>query len=221
MGCSGSSSSKKDSKVKEEVKAEEQSNNEEESKKEGKDESKNNPKDAAASNQSSNTNVSGKSNGSSSNAGNSKQSSSNNSSSNTANSSTGNKSSSGAKNSNTTFNLIVSKNLKGYFGEKSEVIFKKDIEVSEKKSLMDYLRENTNVSDKGGFICSINGYENLSPIPKSKMTEKQKKNNVMGIDWFVYVNGEKVGKGTNDIYPKKGDKIILDLHEWDKREMRG
>jgi hypothetical protein len=85
---------------------------------------------------------------------------------------------------------------------------------------MDYLRENTDVSDRGGFICSINGYENLSPIPKSKMTEKQKKNNVMGIDWFVYVNDEKVGRGTNDIYPKKGDKIILDLHDWDKREMR-
>lgn len=85
---------------------------------------------------------------------------------------------------------------------------------------MDYLRENMDVSDKGGFICSINGYENLSPIPKSKMTEEQKKNNVMGIDWFIYVNDEKVSKGTNDIYPKKGDKIILDLHDWDKREMR-
>lgn len=116
------------------------------------------------------------------------------------------------------FTLIISKELKGYTGKESIVIENKNVNISEKKNAMTYLRENASISEKGGFIYEINGIHNTYPIPSSQKTAEQKKLGIMGIDWFIYLNDEKTPVGANDIYPKKGDVLIFDFHEWDKRE---
>ncbi|WP_125152138.1 DUF4430 domain-containing protein [Clostridium rectalis] len=123
------------------------------------------------------------------------------------------------KKDNKTFTLVVGKNIKGYTGKSQEIILKKRIDISENKSAMTYLRENLDLRDEGGFIYEINGVHNLYPIPMSQKTEQQKKLKIMGIDWFIYINGKKASVGANDLYPKSGDEILLDYHEWDKREL--
>lgn len=119
-----------------------------------------------------------------------------------------------------TFTLIIAKNMKSYTGGKAETIVKKSIEIKGKKSAMDYIRDNSSMIEKGGFISSINGIEGVFNIPDSKKTEEQKKNGVMGISWFIYLNDKKAVKNANDIFPVKGDTILIDYHEWDKREFK-
>ncbi|KAJ50357.1 hypothetical protein BD780_000516 [Clostridium tetanomorphum] len=118
-----------------------------------------------------------------------------------------------------TFTLIIAKELKGYTGKDSEILVKKQIHIEGNKSAMTYLRENSQIRDKGGFIYEINGIHNLYPIPASKKTPEQKKLKIMGIDWFIYLNGKKTSTGANDVYPKPGDELLLDIHEWDRREL--
>ncbi|MFX0547705.1 DUF4430 domain-containing protein [Hathewaya histolytica] len=117
-----------------------------------------------------------------------------------------------------TFTLVISKNTKSYTGGNPQVLLKKQLKIQSGKSLMSYLRENSSVIDEGGFIKSINGTRSLYPIPNSKKTTEQKKNGIMGIDWFIYSNGSKISVGANDLYPKNGDVILFDFHEWNKSE---
>ncbi|CAM2839825.1 DUF4430 domain-containing protein [Hathewaya histolytica] len=123
-----------------------------------------------------------------------------------------------AKKPDETFTLVISKNTKSYTGGNPQVLLKKQLKIQSGKSLMSYLRENSSVIDEGGFIKSINGTRSLYPIPNSKKTADQKKNGIMGIDWFIYSNGSKISVGANDLYPKNGDVILFDFHEWNKGE---
>lgn len=116
------------------------------------------------------------------------------------------------------FTFIVSKDMKGKISKKPQILLKKQIKISKDKNAMTYLRENCTVIENGGFIKSINGNHNLYPIPSSKKTEEQKKNKILGIDWFIYLNEKKSSVGVNDIIPIKGDILHLDIHEWDKSE---
>ncbi len=116
------------------------------------------------------------------------------------------------------FTLIIAKESEGYTGKESEILVKKDVEISEDKSAMTYLRENSDVRDKGGFIYEINEICNIYPIPASKKTDEQKKLGVLGVDWFIYLNGKKTSVGANDLYLEPGDELLFDYHEWDKRE---
>lgn len=118
-----------------------------------------------------------------------------------------------------TFTLIIAKELKGYTGKNSEILVKKQIHIKGNKSAMAYLRENSQIRDKGGFVYEINGIHNLYPIPISKKTSEQKRLKIMGIDWFIYLNGKKTSTGANDVYPKAGEELLLDIHEWDRREL--
>lgn len=118
-----------------------------------------------------------------------------------------------------TFLLVISQESKGYTGKAPKIIFKKKIAISGNKSAMTYLRDNCDIRDKGGFIYEVNGIHNIYPIPKSKKTEEQKNLKILGIDWFLYVNGKKTSVGANDVYPKQNDELLLDIHEWDKREL--
>lgn len=120
-----------------------------------------------------------------------------------------------------TFTIIISKEQKGYTGKQGEILKKKEIKLNEsKKSAMTYLRENFSMKENGGFIYEIDEIHNLYPIPQSEKTEEQKKNGVLGVDWFIYLNDVKTPVGANDIYPKKGDILNFDIHEWDKREFK-
>ncbi len=116
------------------------------------------------------------------------------------------------------FTIMVSMEKKGYTGKDIEILEEKNITIVEGKSAMEYLRDNFEARDKGGFIFEIEGIHNKYPIPESQKTEEQKKNKIMGIDWFIYLNDEKTSVGANDIYPKENDQLLFDIHEWDKRE---
>ncbi|MBU5485609.1 DUF4430 domain-containing protein [Clostridium sp. MSJ-11] len=116
------------------------------------------------------------------------------------------------------FTLIIAKESKGYTGKEPEILVEKDVEISEDKNAMTYLRENSDIRDKGGFIYEINEIRSIYPIPASKKTDEQKKLGVLGVDWFIYLNGEKTSVGANDVYLNPGDELLLDYHEWDKRE---
>ena len=119
------------------------------------------------------------------------------------------------------FTLIVSKEQKGYVGKEVIVLEDKEINIEDDKSAMSYLKDNIeNVEDKGGFINKILGIEGKYPIPKSELTEEQKDMGILGIDWFIYLNGEKTKVGANDIYLKEGDILNFDYHQWDKREFK-
>jgi hypothetical protein len=93
----------------------------------------------------------------------------------------------------------------------SKVILNKKIDISLKKPLMEYLKAEASVIEEGGFIKSING---ISSISASKLTSEQKKAGVLGVDWFVYVNGKKALVGAYDVFPKSGELINLDFKEW-------
>ncbi|MCY6482847.1 hypothetical protein OW763_00575 [Clostridium aestuarii] len=118
------------------------------------------------------------------------------------------------------FTIIISKNAKGYTENPEQIISSKKIEIKDNTNFMTYLKDKFDVLEKGGFIYEIEGIHNVYPIPKSQLTEKQKKNKIMGIDWFVYLNGEKCNTGANDLYVKKGDIVRVDYHQWDKREFQ-
>lgn len=117
-----------------------------------------------------------------------------------------------------TFTMIIGKDIKGYTGKPSSVVNEFTLKVEESKNAMTYLRENTSMQENGGFIFEIDGIHNFYPIPENKKTPEQKEKGVMGIDWFIYLNGKKTPVGANDVYVKKGDVLLFDFHEWDKRE---
>ena len=116
------------------------------------------------------------------------------------------------------FTMIVTRESKGYTGKNQEVIGEFTLKIDNNKSAMTYLRENVSIKETGGFIYEINGIHNLYPIPESEKTVEQKEKNILGIDWFIYLNGEKTSLGANDVYPKEGDILLIDFHEWDNRE---
>lgn len=117
-----------------------------------------------------------------------------------------------------TFTMIIAKELKGYTDKESEIIDEVEVKISENKNAMTYLRENFDMKDKGGFIYEISEIHNIYPIPESKKTPEQKELGVLGVDWFIYLNDKKTPVGANDVYPVKGDVLLFDFHEWDKRE---
>ena len=104
-----------------------------------------------------------------------------------------------------TFTLLVTQD------KKSKEIINKKIEISSKKSLMDFLKKEASVIEDGGFVKSIN---DISSIASSKLTAEQKKAGVLGVDWFIYVNGKKTSVGAYDVYPKSNDIVNLDYREW-------
>lgn len=93
----------------------------------------------------------------------------------------------------------------------AKVILNREIDITSKESLMEYLKEEASVIDDGGFIKAIN---NISSISANKLTSEQKKAGVLGVDWFIYVNSKKASTGAYDIYPKKNDLVNLDFKEW-------
>lgn len=112
-------------------------------------------------------------------------------------------------NSGKTYTLMLVKD-KG-----SEVVLNKELNVEDNKNLMQYLRENAEVIDNGGFIKSINGIES---VPTDKLTDEQKKSGVMGVDWFILVNEKSIPKGANDIFPQSNDIIKVVYKEWSPKD---
>ncbi|GAA0124481.1 hypothetical protein UT300019_03830 [Clostridium sp. CTA-19] len=117
-----------------------------------------------------------------------------------------------------TFTMIIGKDIKGYTGKSPQQVKELTLKVEDGKNAMTYLRENTVMQENGGFIFEIDGIHNFYPIPENQKTPEQKANGILGIDWFIYLNDKKTPVGANDVYVKKGDILLFDFHEWDKRE---
>ena len=96
-----------------------------------------------------------------------------------------------------TFTMIIGKDIKGYTGKSPQQVKELTLKVEDGKNAMTYLRENTVMQEKGGFIFEIDGIHNFYPIPEN----------------------QKTPVGANDLYVKKGDILLVDFHEWDKREL--
>ncbi|MGX7045828.1 DUF4430 domain-containing protein [Pseudolactococcus plantarum] len=72
----------------------------------------------------------------------------------------------------------------------------KQVTISKNQTLLEALKENFKVDEKGGFITSIDG---------KKQDEAAKKY------WMFDINGKMADKGAADIQLKKGDKVAFYL----------
>ena len=70
----------------------------------------------------------------------------------------------------------------------------KKVTISKKQTLLEALKENFKVEEKGGFITSIDG---------KKQDEAAKKY------WMFDINGKMADKGAADIQLKEGDKVAF------------
>jgi hypothetical protein len=119
---------------------------------------------------------------------------------------------------NNTFTLIISKGVKGCLSGKETTLFKKDFKVDNKKDVLAFLKENSEVIESGGFIKYINGLKSVYPVPSDQMNDILKAKGVLGADWFIYLNSKKTLVGASAIFPKKGDIVMIDYHYWNKDE---
>ncbi len=90
------------------------------------------------------------------------------------------------------------------FGKRS--IYKQQIELDSKKSVMEILNEHLDIKTAygGGFVNSINGLE--SGYTNNKNQER--------IDWFYFINGIMTNIGAVEYFPSDGDVIWWDYHPW-------
>lgn len=88
----------------------------------------------------------------------------------------------------------------------TNTMFKKNVELQANWTILDVLQANVTIKTThgGSFINSINDLESRSGGFGGK---KQ--------DWFYYVNGIFADVGVLDYYPRAGDMIWWDYHQWD------
>ncbi|WXR62244.1 DUF4430 domain-containing protein [Peptostreptococcaceae bacterium AGR-M142] len=88
----------------------------------------------------------------------------------------------------------------------NEIIFNEDVDLKNDYSIMDILKEHTEVETSygGSFVESINSYKS-----NFKDDSKDKKR-----DWFYYVNGYMADISSTDYLPKENDHIVFDYHPW-------
>ncbi|MGG7162254.1 cell wall-binding repeat-containing protein [Clostridium ihumii] len=92
----------------------------------------------------------------------------------------------------------------------------KTLKVDSKKSAMDYLNEVAKVKVDNGFIYEINGLKN---VLIEKLSIEDRKKDVLGKDWFIYLNGEKTPVGAAGVFVKKGDKLTFEYRDWDWHDL--
>ena len=94
-----------------------------------------------------------------------------------------------------------------HFGTK--VIADKSLPLKSGASVMDVLGEHFDIETAygGGFVNGINGIR--SNYTKKLGNESPK------MDWFYYVNGVQASVGCLEYFPRPGDIIWWDYHDWD------
>lgn len=83
--------------------------------------------------------------------------------------------------------------------EDEKEITSKEVEVSEKESVLDILKANFEVKEDSGFVTSINGKEQ---DPKANKY------------WMYYINDKEADKGAADMTVSDSDKIEWRLNEF-------
>ncbi|WP_125152139.1 cell wall-binding repeat-containing protein [Clostridium rectalis] len=98
----------------------------------------------------------------------------------------------------------------------SSTLISKNLKIEKDKNALDYLKSVAKISESDGFIDSIEG---LSSVTNSSLTLEERKKGVLGIDWFIYINGKKSSKGVKEIYPTGGDSIKFVYEKWDWKSL--
>ncbi|WP_242990797.1 cell wall-binding repeat-containing protein [Clostridium tetanomorphum] len=104
------------------------------------------------------------------------------------------------------FTIMVSKD------NGSTVVINKKLKVENDKNGLEYLKSVANVTESNGFISAINGISNKTI---KDLTEDQRKGGIFGVDWYIYLNENLTPTGITGVYPKAGDTLTFDYHEWD------
>ncbi|WP_315116134.1 cell wall-binding repeat-containing protein [uncultured Clostridium sp.] len=107
------------------------------------------------------------------------------------------------------FTLIISKGNGG-------TELKKEILKIKDNNAMDYLKSVASVTEKEGLITGIDGLSNKT---LKELSEDQRKRGIIGEDWFIYLNGSKTSEGARGVYPKGGDTLKFDYHEWNWQDL--
>jgi len=90
----------------------------------------------------------------------------------------------------------------------SEVLFQEKVPLEEDDTVLDVLARHVDVETEygGGFVNAINGlqsaYSNVGGAGRRKN------------DWFFWLNGIQSNVGGASYYPKPGDNIWWDYHDW-------
>ncbi|MCX7884201.1 MAG: Ig-like domain-containing protein [Caloramator sp.] len=126
------------------------------------------------------------------------------------NSNTGNNNSSNVSDNSKTFELRIT--------HSGNTVFSRRLAVVEGKSAMKYLKEIAVVVENQGpgFINGINGVINKTV---NELTREQRERGILGMDWFIYLNGSKTPTGAEGVYLKPGDILVFDYREWDWRDL--
>lgn len=106
------------------------------------------------------------------------------------------------------FTLIVTKN------NGSKTLKSKVLNVEEGKNAMEYLKSVSEVTELQG-PGFINGIDGLLNVFTNDLSTEKRKAGILGIDWFIYLNGSLTKTGALGVQPKAGDTLNFDYHEWD------
>lgn len=108
------------------------------------------------------------------------------------------------------FTLIISKD------DGKEVMLEKQLSIEGEKSLMDYIKDNAEVKEQGGFISSIN---DVSSKKSNALTKEEQDKGILGYDWFIALDGEKASEGASKIVPKDAQRIEIYYKGWTAEDM--
>ena len=96
-------------------------------------------------------------------------------------------------------------------------ILNKTIELDTDKSALQYLSENVEFKqDSTGLICEIEGIGNKNI---KELTVEQLEKGIIGMDWFIYLNGKKTPVGAPAVFMKNGELLSFEFREWDWRDL--
>ncbi|WP_411678827.1 cell wall-binding repeat-containing protein [Clostridium thailandense] len=120
-------------------------------------------------------------------------------------------SSSGGSSSDKTFTMTITKNNQSSTIKSFTMTIDKD---KTNENAMEYLKSVCKVTELQG-AGFINGIDGLLNVFLKDLPIKDREAGYYGIDWFVYLNGKITSVGAPGVYPKEGDKLNFDYHEWD------
>ncbi len=115
-------------------------------------------------------------------------------------------------NSKDSFTLTVTKN------NGSTTIKTQTIKLDGNKNALDYLKSISQVAELQG-PGFINGIDGLINVKLENLSTEKRKQGILGIDWFIRLNGELTKTGAPGVHPKAGDTLNFDYHEWDWRAL--
>ncbi|AKN31479.1 hypothetical protein Ccar_11650 [Clostridium carboxidivorans P7] len=119
--------------------------------------------------------------------------------------------SSGGSSGDKTFTMTITKNNGASTIKTFTMTINKD---KANENAMEYLKSVAKVTELQGSGF-INGIDGLLYVPLKDLPISDRKAGYYGIDWFIRLNGKLTPVGAPSVYPKEGDTLNFDYHEWD------